>query len=94
MATQKRKYDREHDRVNESRIQACLTRPKHPTGSGRESEEKTGAEHKEERGGHDKVVAGEDETHSASDETVHKEEHESVEEYGHLTCFSVHERNF
>jgi hypothetical protein len=79
--------------VNENRIQAGLTRPKHPTGSGRESEEKTGAEHKEERSGHDKVVASEDETHSASDETVHKEEHESVKEYGHLTCFSVHERN-
>jgi hypothetical protein len=79
--------------MNESRVETGLTRSKNPTGTGRKGKKKTGAEREEERGAHDEIVPGENEAHSFGDETVYQKENQSVEENGHLTCFSVHERN-
>jgi len=79
--------------VNESRVQAGLTRAKNPTGTGRKGEKKAWAEREEERSGHDEIVAGEHETHRLGDQTVDEEEHEGVEEHGHLTGLPVSEGN-
>jgi len=94
LTTQKRKDNREDNRVNKNRVQAGLTRPKNTPWPWWEGKKKTWAEHEEERSAHDKVVAGEHETHSFGDETVHQEEHECVEEHRGLTSFSVHVWNF
>jgi hypothetical protein len=94
LAPQKREYYREYDRMNESRVETGLTRSKNPTGTGRKGKKKTRAEREEERSAHDEIVPGENETHSLGDETVYQEEDQSVEKNSHLTCFSVHERNF
>jgi len=93
LTTQKRENQCEYNRVDEYRIQTGLTRPKNASRPRGEGKKKTGAEYEEERSAHDKVVAGENETHGFGDETVHQEEHQRMEEYGHLTCFSVHVRN-
>ena len=91
MATQKRKYDREDDRVSQDSGEAGLTRTENATRTRGKSEEKTGAEKEEERGGHEKVGLGEHETHRAGDEAVHEEEHKSVEKNSHLVGLAVHE---
>jgi len=82
LATQKRKHDREHNRVRQRSGDAGLTRPEDTTRAWGEGQQETGAERDEERGGHEQVGLGEHETHRLGNEAVHQEEHERVEEHG------------
>jgi hypothetical protein len=91
LATQKRKHDREHNRVGQRRRDAGLTRPEDTTRAWGEGQQETRAECDEERGRHEQVGLGEDETHRLGNEAVHQEEHERVEEHGGLAGLAVEE---
>jgi len=91
LATQKRKHDREHNRVRQRSGDAGLTRPEDTTRAWGEGQQETRAERDEERGGHEQVGLGEHETHRLGNEAVHQEEHERVEEHGRLAGLAVGE---
>jgi len=91
LTTQKRKHDREHDRMRQRGGHAGLSGAEDTGRARREGKKKTGAERDEERCGHEKIGLGEHETHRTGDETVHEKEHQRVEEDSHLVGFAVHE---
>jgi hypothetical protein len=93
LTTQKRKDNREDDRVCQRRLETGLTRSEDTTRTRGDGQEKTRAEREEERGGHEQVGLGEHETHRLCDKAVHKEEDECVEEHRSLTSLTVSERH-